>query len=115
MFLPYRARPNLPSESCPERVSRGLIHNILMMNEHNNMEQVLRDLAQALKALMQKVEEEDEGFYDNADLKSMLHISDRTLYRWRQQGLVRYAKMNGKFYYPKSTLRSIRKRMRGRS
>lgn len=85
------------------------------MNEHNNMEQVLRDLAQALKALMQKVEEEDEGFYDNADMKSMLHISDRTLYRWRQQGLVRYAKMNGKFYYPKSTLRSIRKRMRGRS
>lgn len=85
------------------------------MNEHNNMELVLRDLAQALKAVMQKVEEEDEGFYDNADMKSMLHVSDKTLYRWRQQGLVKFAKMNGKFYYPKSTLRSIRKRMRGKS
>ena len=115
MFLPYRARPILPSESCPELVSRGITHNILMMNEHSNMEQVLRDLDQALKALMQKVEEEDEGFYDNADLKSMLHVSDKTLYRWRQQGLVKFAKMNGKFYYPKSTLRSIRKRMRVKS
>lgn len=41
------------------------------------------------------------GFWDNADLKQYLHVSDVTLYRWRKAHLIPYKKIGKKYYYPK--------------
>lgn len=45
--------------------------------------------------------EESQKFYDNADLKSLLNVSDKTLYRMRKTNKIPYIKFGNKFYYPK--------------
>ncbi|WP_313094840.1 helix-turn-helix domain-containing protein [Empedobacter sp.] len=45
--------------------------------------------------------EENQKFYDNADLKSLLNVSDKTLYRMRKTNKIPYIKFENKFYYPK--------------
>lgn len=45
--------------------------------------------------------EENQKFYDNADLKSLLNVSDKTLYRMRKMNKIPFFKMGNKFYYPK--------------
>ncbi len=45
--------------------------------------------------------EESQKFYDNADLKSLLNVSDKTLYRMRKANKIPYIKFGNKFYYPK--------------
>lgn len=44
---------------------------------------------------------DDEEYYDNSDLKRMFNVSDSTLYRMRMEGILPYAKLRGKIYYPK--------------
>jgi hypothetical protein len=45
-----------------------------------------------------------EELLDNADAKSLLQISDRTLYRWRKEKLIEYQMIGSKHYYRKSEL-----------
>lgn len=45
--------------------------------------------------------EKSQKFYDNADLKSLLNVSDKTLYRMRKTNKIPYIKFRNKFYYPK--------------
>lgn len=42
-----------------------------------------------------------QKYYDNADMKRMLKVCDKTLYRYRKQNLLKYCIFGGKFYYPK--------------
>ncbi|TGN24604.1 helix-turn-helix domain-containing protein [Empedobacter tilapiae] len=44
---------------------------------------------------------ENQKFYDNADLKSLLNVSDRTLYRMRKMNKIPFFKVGNKYYYPK--------------
>lgn len=71
---------------------------------------LLRTLTQALEGNAHA----EEGYFDAADVKQQLNISDRTLYRWRQNGLIRYVKMGGKYFYPKRSIRQLRSRGKGR-
>ena len=41
---------------------------------------------------------------DNADMKLLFKVCDKTLYRWRKQEHLLYYKIGGKFYYPKKIL-----------
>ncbi|MFV0209743.1 helix-turn-helix domain-containing protein [Empedobacter falsenii] len=43
---------------------------------------------------------ENQKFYDNADLKRLLNVSDKTLYRMRKTNKIPYIKFGNKFYYP---------------
>ncbi|MFV0144455.1 helix-turn-helix domain-containing protein [Empedobacter falsenii] len=43
---------------------------------------------------------ENQKFYDNADLKRLLNVSDRTLYRMRKMNKIPYFKVGNKYYYP---------------
>ena len=44
--------------------------------------------------------EESQKFYDNADLKCLLNVSDRTLYRMRKMNKIPFFKVGNKYYYP---------------
>lgn len=44
---------------------------------------------------------ENQKFYDNADLRSLLNVSDRTLYRLRKMNKIPFFKLGNKYYYPK--------------
>ncbi|MFT3920339.1 helix-turn-helix domain-containing protein [Cloacibacterium sp.] len=39
-------------------------------------------------------------FYDNADMKRLFHISDKTLQRLRLSGQVPFVKFGNKYLYP---------------
>lgn len=41
---------------------------------------------------------------DNADMKLIFKVSDKTLYRWRKKGHLLYTKLGGKFYYSRRVL-----------
>ena len=41
---------------------------------------------------------------DNADMKLIFKVSDKTLYRWRKKEHLFYIKVGGKFYYPRKVL-----------
>lgn len=41
---------------------------------------------------------------DNADMKLIFKVSDKTLYRWRKKEHLLYIKIGGKFYYSKKLL-----------
>ncbi|WP_225539531.1 helix-turn-helix domain-containing protein [Empedobacter stercoris] len=43
---------------------------------------------------------ENQKFYDNADLKRLLNVSDKTLYRMRKMNKIPYFKVGNKYYYP---------------
>ncbi|MEG0931322.1 helix-turn-helix domain-containing protein [Algoriella sp.] len=43
---------------------------------------------------------DNQKFYDNADLKCLLNVSDRTLYRMRKMNKIPFFKVGNKYYYP---------------
>lgn len=43
-------------------------------------------------------------YYDNFSLKQKLHVSERTLQRYRKEGKIRSTVIGGKVYYPKNFL-----------
>lgn len=75
---------------------------------------LVRKIIESLKEMLEHRLEEDSGYYDNADLKRLLNVSDRTLYRWRQQQLLQFIRLSGRIYYPKSAVRKLRYRNRGK-
>lgn len=38
-------------------------------------------------------------YYDTAEMMHVMHVSDRTLFRWRKEGKIPYKKLGGKIYY----------------
>lgn len=38
-------------------------------------------------------------YYDTSEMMNVLHVSDRTLHRWRKEGKIPYTKIGGKIYY----------------
>ncbi len=43
-----------------------------------------------------------QPLYDSADVKRILNVSDKTLYRLRVSGVLPYFKLGKKIYYPQS-------------
>ena len=46
----------------------------------------------------------ENDLLDDADMKRIFKVSDKTLYRWRKKEHLLYIKVGGKFYYPKKVL-----------
>ncbi len=62
-------------------------------------------LSKLLLIILQKLESmsvSGTAYYDNADLKQLFHISDRTIYRLRCSRQIPFFKFGGKYFYPKS-------------
>lgn len=58
-------------------------------------------LSEILKTLGQK-QPYGAGYYDSADVKQLLNISDRTLHRLRKSNAIPYTRIGKKIFYPKS-------------
>ena len=44
---------------------------------------------------------------DNQDLMQLLHVSDRTLQRWRDEGKLPFSKIKGKIWYLESDVKAM--------
>lgn len=52
----------------------------------------------------------DFAYYDNADLKKLLNVSDSTLFRIRKSQHIPYVKIGRKIFYPKSFFKNTLKK-----
>lgn len=41
----------------------------------------------------------EKKYYDNADMMQLFNVCERTLQRWRDEGIVPFTKLGGKIYY----------------
>ena len=64
----------------------------------------LQKLADEIIARITKEVPQEEEYYDNADMKKLLHVDDSTLFRHRKANLLPYFKLGGTIYYPKSAI-----------
>jgi hypothetical protein len=70
----------------------------------------ISELEKTVAKLQQSVE--NETWYDNADVKRLLNISDSTLARYRKSNKVPFTKIGNKILYPKSFFnQSLKKKM----
>lgn len=51
---------------------------------------------------LQKKDSDDFPYYDSADVKRLMNISDSTLHRIRKSEKIPYMKIGNKIFYPKS-------------
>jgi helix-turn-helix protein len=47
------------------------------------------------------------GWLDKQEIMERMHISSRTLQKWRSKGLLPYSPIGGKIYYPESGLEKL--------
>jgi hypothetical protein len=55
-----------------------------------------------LLAQLKKSKQHESPYYDSADIKRMLNISDSTLHRIRKSEKIPYFRIGRKIFYPKS-------------
>jgi len=44
---------------------------------------------------------------DNADMKFLFNVCDKTLYRWRTKLVVPYTKIEGRIVYPRQAIKGM--------
>jgi hypothetical protein len=73
------------------------------MKETYTNKQLLLSVCKDIKQLKDQKRDQiiASTFYDNADVKVLLKVCDRTLYRYRTQKLIPYVKIGKKFFYPR--------------
>lgn len=54
-----------------------------------------------LKAIIHNLVHYQEEWLDSADIKQHFHFSESKLYRLRKANEIPYAKIGGRYYYPK--------------
>lgn len=59
------------------------------------------------KELSTKQKNPKEVIYDSADILKILNISKSTLQRMRDEGLIGYSQIQGKFYYRQSDINEM--------
>lgn len=81
--------------------------------DNDDLNRCMREIMQRFDKLDEKIERlskvknclDDDELLDNQDLSQLLHVSPRTLQRYRQKKLIKYHMINGgKAYYKKSEL-----------
>ncbi|WP_312902969.1 helix-turn-helix domain-containing protein [Chryseobacterium taichungense] len=70
------------------------------MNEEQLLTAIL-DIFSEILVHLQKPATHESPYYDNADLKRMLNISDSTLLRIRRSKDIPYVRIGRKIFYPK--------------
>lgn len=59
---------------------------------------------------LQENQTQDSQYYDSADVKRLLNISDSTLFRIRKSQNIPYVKIGKKIFYPKSFFKNTLKK-----
>ena len=77
------------------------IKSASQLTDEQFKDMVLLILSELLN-LHHKINHTHPEYYDSADVKQLLKISDRTLQRLRKSGEIPHIKIGGKIYYPKS-------------
>jgi hypothetical protein len=70
-------------------------------------EQLLKRLDELQKQLALKQRNPEEVIYDSADLLQVLNISKSTLQRMRDEGLIGFSQIQGKFFYRQSDINAM--------
>jgi len=65
------------------------------------LKELLRVFSEIL-AQVKKSKQQESPYYDSADIKRMLNISDSTLHRIRKSEKIPYFRIGRKIFYPKS-------------
>ena len=73
---------------------------------------VLLLLSELLDRHYQNKQHTDYEYYDSADVKQLLKISDRTLQRLRKSGEIPHIRIGRKIFYPKSFFSEASKNLR---
>lgn len=79
--------------------------------EPNN--DIIRELLQEVKEIKASItdpikkSDEVKKWLDNTDVPEMLHVSTRTLQRFRASGMLKYSKLKGKIYYRLSDIHTM--------
>ncbi|MCE3074676.1 helix-turn-helix domain-containing protein [Chryseobacterium gwangjuense] len=76
-------------------------------------EELLADMLAIFEQLLetlQKNQYNDSLYYDSADVKRLLNISDSTLFRIRKSRNIPYVKIGRKIFYPKSFFKNLLKK-----
>jgi hypothetical protein len=60
---------------------------------------ILKGIDNKLNILIEKFNYSPEKWIFDKDVKDILQISDKTLYNYREKGLLPYSKVEGKYYY----------------
>ena len=77
-----------------------------------NLSKMLNEIGKDLKSLINtnEVFDKDDKLLDNQDLCFLLHISKRTLQRYRTDGVLPFLKHGQKIYYKASDVREFANR-----
>ena len=71
----------------------------------------IREIEKKLEKVSEKLNENkiaaELQILDNADLKQLFNISDKTLINWRNTGLIPYSKIGGSIYYNLSDVKQL--------
>lgn len=84
------------------------IKSASQLTDEQFKDMVLLILSELLN-LQHKTQQSHHDYYDSADVKQLLKISDRTLQRLRKSGEIQYIRIGGKIYYPKSFFTEVSK------
>ena len=81
-------------------------------NNHN-----ITALLQRILALLERdrVNKYDFDYLDNADMKQLFKVCDKTLHRWRKKDLVPHCKQGGRCMYSRRAIIGILEARLGRS
>lgn len=80
----------------------------MMKTNHLPAEELTaKDLLLGILQILNANKPSDSLYYDNADLKQILHISDRTIYRLRKKNQIDFIRLGGKYFYPKSFFKKL--------
>lgn len=75
-----------------------------MLDREIHILEEIRDLIKCILALISEDQQKMDPKYiwlDNQDLMQMLHVSARTLQRWRDEKIIPFTKIKGKIWYKK--------------
>ncbi len=77
-----------------------------MKSTVKKMQQILEEMKTIKKEVVMQ-EPIKDAWIDGVEVQSVLHISERTLYRHRKSGRLPYSRIRGKIYYKKSDIREL--------
>jgi Helix-turn-helix domain len=82
--------------------------NVPLYDDH--LMRFVLDVFSEILVNLQKPQGKDSLYYDSADVKRMLNISDSTLFRIRKSQSIPHVRIGRKIFYPKSFFNSALKK-----
>jgi len=69
---------------------------------HDELMNIIIEIFSEILSTLEKSKNNEVQYYDSADVKRLLNISDSTLFRIRKSQKIPYVRIGRKIFYPKS-------------